>query len=46
MYVVLMLDEIFRKPQLDPFDLLCHLGLGFLCGVFVWMTYLLVIEGY
>jgi hypothetical protein len=31
MYSVLLLDEIFCRHQLSPFDLWCHLVLGFLC---------------
>jgi hypothetical protein len=30
MYIVLLLDEIFYRHQLGPFDLWCHLLLGFL----------------
>jgi hypothetical protein len=30
MYIVLLPYEIFCRHQLGPFDLLCHLGLGFL----------------
>jgi hypothetical protein len=49
MHIVLLQDEIFCRHQLSPFDLWCHLVLGFLCWFFiflVWMTYLLVIEWY
>jgi hypothetical protein len=39
MHFVQKLDEIFCSHQLGPF----HLR-RFLCGFFVWMTYLLVIR--
>jgi hypothetical protein len=42
MYIVGMLDEIFCRYQLGPFDLCCDLVLEFLYWVFVWMTCLLV----
>jgi hypothetical protein len=42
MYIVWMLDKIFCRPQLGPFDLWCDLIIEFLYCVFVWMTYLLV----
>jgi hypothetical protein len=42
MYIVLLLDETFCRHQLGPFDLWCHLLLGFLVDFFVWMTYVLV----
>jgi hypothetical protein len=45
MYIVLLLYEIFSRHQLGPFDLCCHLILGFLSCFFVWMTYLMVIDG-
>jgi hypothetical protein len=32
--IVLLLDEIFCRHQLGPFDLWCHLSLGFLCWFF------------
>jgi hypothetical protein len=44
--IVLLLEEVFCIQQLGPFDLWCHLVLGFLCWFFAWMTYLLVIEEY
>jgi hypothetical protein len=34
MYIVMLQDEIFCRHQLGPFDLWCHLGLGFLCWFF------------
>jgi hypothetical protein len=43
MYIVCMLDEIFFRHQLSPFDLWCDLVLEFLYWFFFWMTYLLVI---
>jgi hypothetical protein len=46
MYIVLLSDKIFYRHQLGPFDLWCHLVWGFLCWLFVWLTYLLVKEGY
>jgi hypothetical protein len=44
MYVVQMLDEIFCKHQLGPFDLWCDLVLEFLHWFLIWITYVLVIE--
>jgi hypothetical protein len=35
MYIVLLLGEIFCSYQLDPFDLWCHLALGF-ADLFGW----------
>jgi hypothetical protein len=46
MYIVLLLDEVFCRHKLAPFDLWSHLILGFLCWIFVWVAHLLVIEGY
>jgi hypothetical protein len=40
MYIVLLLDEIFCRYQLGPFDLWYHLVLGFFCWFFVWMNYI------
>jgi hypothetical protein len=34
MYIVPLSDEIFCFHQLKPFDLWCHLVLGFLCCFF------------
>jgi hypothetical protein len=45
MYILRMLDEIFYRYQLGPFDLWCNLVLEFLYWFFVWMTYLMVIGG-
>jgi hypothetical protein len=45
MYIVQMLDEIFCRHQLGPFDLWCDLILEFLHWFFAWMTYLLVMGG-
>jgi hypothetical protein len=39
MNIVQLLYEIFYRHQLGPFDLLCHLVLGFIFDFFVWMTY-------
>jgi hypothetical protein len=40
MYIVLLLDEIFCRHQLVPFDLWCYLVLGFLCWFsFGWPIY-------
>jgi hypothetical protein len=41
-----LLDEIFCRHHLGPFDLLCHLVLGYLCWFFCLADYLLVMEGY
>jgi hypothetical protein len=46
MCIVLLQGSIFCRYLSGPFDLCCHLVLGFLCWLFVWMTYLLVIEGF
>jgi hypothetical protein len=46
MYIVQKLNKIFCRHQLGPFDLWCHLDIGFLYWFFVWMTYLLVIGWY
>jgi hypothetical protein len=35
MYIVLLLDKIFCRHQLSPFDLWCHLGLGFVYWFFL-----------
>jgi hypothetical protein len=34
MYIVLLLDELFCRHQLGPFELWYHLALGFLCWFF------------
>jgi hypothetical protein len=34
MYIVLLLNKIFCRHQLGPFDLWCHLVLGLLCWFF------------
>jgi hypothetical protein len=34
MYIVLLLNKIYCRHQLDPFDLWCHLVLRFLCWFF------------
>jgi hypothetical protein len=36
MYIVLLQDGILCRHQLGPFDLLCHLGLGFVCWFFFY----------
>jgi hypothetical protein len=45
MYIVCILNEIFWRHQLGPFDLRCTLVLEFLYWFFAWVTYLLVIAG-
>jgi hypothetical protein len=45
MYVVLLQDGILCSYLSVTLDLWCHLVVGF-CWFFVWMTYLLLIEGY
>jgi hypothetical protein len=34
LYIVMFLDEIFCRHQVDAFDVWCHLVLGFLCWFF------------
>jgi hypothetical protein len=47
MYIVFLLHEIFCRHPLGPFDLWCHLVLGFLCWLFfIWMNHLLETEQY
>jgi hypothetical protein len=43
MYILSQLDEIFCRVWLGAFNLRYDLGLGFLYGFFVLMTYLLLI---
>jgi hypothetical protein len=44
-YALQKLDEIFCRYWLGPFDLWFDLDLEFLNWFFVWMNYLLVMEG-
>jgi hypothetical protein len=43
---VFLLGEMFFRHQIGSFDIWCHLVLGYFCLVLVWMTYVLVREGY